>query len=520
MASTVDLLPLKKALALLPQRFKGPGGVVGVVADGKVLATQAWGYADMATGKAMTVTTRLPICSISKQFTCAVLLDMLGDPARLDGRVADFLPNLQGRLPTVANLCNMQSGLRDYWAMTVLHGARHDGVFSREDALPLLAHMRTVHFAPGQRYSYSNGNFRILAELLEAHSGRTLAELYARRLFEPANMHTAELTADTSVPADGVVGYEGNESVGFFPASNGIYWIGDAGISASMEDMLAWESYIDATRDDPQGLYRRLAQPQTFSDGKSASYGFGLSYGQLGDVALTGHGGALRGFRLHRLHAASKRLSVVVLFNHEADAYEAASMVMRAALGQPEPVITRQLVAPEWEGRYLDRENGLLLDISIGDGQINAHYATSGETLGADMGTIASSPMMKLRRDGEVIELERLRENLVSVAGRIAGVSASDLAGRYFSPELDGTLEIKAAGNALSGRFHGMLGDGLVHPVYPVGADVFVLSCRRSMDAPAPGNWTIQIKRNEAGDVCGLMIGCWLARNVSYQKIG
>src|SRR5690606_2544131 len=132
-------------------------------------------------------------------------------------------------------------------------------------------------------------------------------------------------------PVDGVVGYEGNDAVGFFPATNRIYWTGDAGISASLEDMLAWERHIDATRDDAEGLYRRLSQPQSFSDGTAARYGYGLVHEKVDAVAVTGHGGALRGFRLQRMHAASERLSVVVLFNHEADAHEAARMVLQAA---------------------------------------------------------------------------------------------------------------------------------------------------------------------------------------------
>ncbi len=99
MADKIDLSSLNRALDALPEKFKGPGGVAGVVANGEVLARQAWGYADMASGRAMTTATRLPICSISKQFTCGVLLDLVGDPARLDGRVADFLPRLKAANP-------------------------------------------------------------------------------------------------------------------------------------------------------------------------------------------------------------------------------------------------------------------------------------------------------------------------------------------------------------------------------------------------------------------------------------
>lgn len=518
MASEIDLSSLNRALEALPEKFKGPGGVAGVVADGKVLARQGWGYADMASGQAMTTATRLPICSISKQFTCGVLLDVVGDPVKLDARVGDFLPRLEGRRPTVANFCNMQSGLRDYWALTVTQGAHPEGVFAREDAKPLLARMRTPHFEPGGGYSYSNCNFRILSDLLEDYAGRSLAELYAERLFGPAGMETALLTADTSKPVDGVVGYEGNSEVGFFPAINRIYWTGDAGISASLEDMLAWERYIDATREDSDGLYRRLSRPQAFNDGSAARYGFGLSHETVDGIAVTGHGGALRGFRLQRMHAASKRLSVVVLLNHEADSHEAARMLLRAALGHDDAPASTITADPAWNGHYLDKANGLLLSVKADGSTLDAHYATSPERLRLTSNDAAEAATLMLARDGDAIRLSRPGENLSASAVRVTGEASPGLEGHYYSDELEASLEIGKAGNALFGRFDGLLGRGPMHTIYPMGSDVYVLSCQRSMDAPAPGDWTIQVERDAAGAPSGLVVGCWLARNIPYRK--
>lgn len=520
MASEIDLSSLNRALEALPEKFKGPGGVAGVVSNGEVLARQAWGYADLARGQAMTTATRLPICSISKQFTCAVLLDLVGDPTRLDARIGDFLPRLEGHKPTIANFCNMQSGLRDYWALTVTQGAHPEGIFAREDARPLMARMRTTHFEPGSSYSYSNCNFRILSDLLEEHAGRSLSELYAERLFGPVGMETALLTADTGKPVDGVVGYEGNNEVGFFPATNHIYWTGDAGISASLEDMLTWERHIDATRDDADGLYRRLSRPQTFSDGTPARYGYGLSHETIGGVSVTGHGGALRGFRLHRMHAASKRLSVVVLLNHEADSHEAARALLCAALGQNQTVPSALPVDPVWTGNYLDKANGLLLSVTADGKTLDARYAHSTERLHIVSEGTAEAPSMKMRRDGDVIRLNRPTENLSASATRITGEALQDLEGRYYSDELDASLEIDRAGTALFGRFEGLLGRGPMHAIYPVGQDVFTLACQRSMDAPAPGDWTIQVQRDAEGTARGLVVGCWLARNIPYRKAG
>ena len=335
---------------------------MGVVHDGAVVLAEAWGYADLARRRPMTTRTLLPICSISKQFTCGVLLDLVGDPSRLDDRVGAFLPRLEGRRPSVAELCHMQSGLRDYWALTVLHGAQPEGVFAREDARPLIARMRTTHFAPGTSYSYCNANFRMLSDIIEDHAGRSLGELYAERMFGPAGMETAVLAPDTSAPPEGIVGYEGNAEVGFFPATNRIYWTGDAGLAASLEDMLAWERHIDATRDDAESLYRRLSVAPRFADGTPARYGYGLVHETVAGLGATGHGGALRGFRLQRLIVPARRLSVVVLFNHEGDAHAAALSVMRAALGDAgEPA--GAAVEAGWAGAYLDPATDLVLRV-------------------------------------------------------------------------------------------------------------------------------------------------------------
>lgn len=519
--STLDLPALERAIATLPQRYPGPGGVAGIVKDGKVVLRHSWGYADLATRQLMTAETLVPICSITKQLTCAALLDAVGDPAELDRALDAYLPLLEGKRPTVAHLCHNQSGLRDYWALTVLQGARHDGVFRREDARPLLSRARSTHFEPGTRYSYSNGNFRILADLVEEHTGRSLAELYQRSVFAPAGMQTAALTPDTSRPADGLVGYEGNETTGYFEAVNRIYWAGDAGVSASLDDMLAWERFIDATREDADGLYRRLAAPHTYADGRPAHYGFGLAHDTIGDTAITGHGGALRGFRSRRLYAPSERLSVVVMFNHEADAHAAATMLMKTALGHQDPVVASGSWNAHASGAYLDPETGLaLVARATRPTQLELRFATTPERLEVDADGKARSAAVTLAADGSVLRMERPRENLTVHATRISGTAQPDIEGRYLSAELDAYVDIVSTSGVIYAGFDGPLGSGVMHAMQPVAEDLWFLRCKRAMDAPAPGDWTVLVRRNDEGKVSGLTIGCWLARRIDYAKVG
>lgn len=511
---------LNQALDALPHLFRGPGGVAGVVKDGQVIATRAWGFADVKTQHPMTAETRLPICSISKQFTCGVLLDKLGDPDAFNGRVAEFLPNFTEPVPTVNELCHNQSGLRDYWALSVLHGAYAEQVFDRDEALPVFARMKTGHFAPGTRYSYCNGNFRLLSEIIESEAGQTMDALYREVIWGPAGMKTAVLNSDTRYPADGVVGYEGNQQAGYFPADNGIYWVGDAGIAASLTDMLAYEQWIDTTRDDPDGLYRRMSAPTTFRDGAVAGYGYGLAHMEMAGVQITGHGGALRGFRSFRLHAADERLSIVVMFNHEPDLGGAVNTLLRAALGveAPEPAA----VADGWDGQWLCPETGLLARVETQPTGATLRFATGPDALTATPDGGLQGGGVSLKRGADGVEMCRKEDNLTTTLVPLDVVTQADgqdLSGRYESAELGAAMVIEARDGGVYGGFDGLLGVGSMEAIHPVGPDTWIVVTRRSLDAPAPGDWTLRVTRDDAGQVTGFVLGCWLARQIAYSKV-
>lgn len=507
----MDMMALERALDALPQRFKGPAGVAGVVHEGRVIARRAWGFADLATRQAMTAQTLLPICSITKQFTCALLLDQIGEPSVLDAKVRAFLPDFTDPLPTVKQLCDNQSGLRDYWALTVLHGAAPEGHFGREDAAPLIARMKTGHFPAGTAYSYCNNNFRIVSDMIEAATGRDLGALYAARVFAPAGMTTARLLPDTRVNADGVVGYEGNDEMGFLPALNGIHWRGDAGISASLDDMLAWECFIDATRDDAGGLYRRLTAPATYADGAPASYGYGLRHDVVAGVKTTGHGGALRGFRAHRLHAAAERLSVVVMFNHEAAASAATVALLEAALGYHSA--DASVTPAGWDGLWLDQANGLLLRTVQDTGGVTLRYAPTAARLTVGADGVARGGGVTLMQGAEGLTMLRASENMVVQACPLTA-GGGPVSGRFWCDELQASMTIEARDGAMFAGFDGMLGQGPMERMYPVAEGVWVITSRRSMDAAAPGDWTVLALPDG-----GLQVGCWLARSLRYRPV-
>jgi D-aminopeptidase len=511
---------LERLMTTLPQAYPGPGGAVAVLKEGRTLLRHAWGWANLERRIPFTPQTLFRICSITKQFTCALVLDAFPDPGLLDADVKARLPHLSGAAPGALHLCHNQSGLQDYWAVAMLHGALAETPFGDREAALLIGATCSRQFAPGTRYSYCNQNFRILSDILEARTGRSYAELVRARIFARVGMETAFAAADTRAMPDGAEGYEGSVAAGFRPAANGMFWSGgDASLGASLDDMIAWEKHIDATRDDPQSLYRRLSQDVTFSDGAPASYGFGLARDRLFGRAVTRHGGALRGWRSQRLWMPEERLSVVVLFNHDSGPGEAADRLVAAALGIEPPAGLSEWPAPDWLGTYLEPETGLAVRLAkSGPRHVLLRFGTSSETLvlQADGSALQERSGTRIAPGPDGLLLEIPADNQRSHLLPRDGAAMRDIAGSYRCAELGATLDIADAGGEFYAACSGALGFGRMERLEPVGRDLWVMPCPRGVDHPAPGDWTLDIRRDRGGRVAGIRLGCWLARGFIY----
>ncbi len=63
------------------------------------------------------------------------------------------------------------------------------------------------------------------------------------------------------------------------------------------------------------------------------------------------------------------------------------------------------------------------------------------------------------------------------------------------------------------------LGAGRMELLDPVADDVWTLPCPRALDHTPPGDWTLAFRRDASGRVVTAQVGCWLARNLAYDRI-
>ncbi|CZT19179.1 related to beta-lactamase class C and other penicillin binding proteins [Ramularia collo-cygni] len=534
---------LDQVLRNAQNKIRGPGGAIAIVQKGEVATHHVWGYADMDRAIPMRTNTQIPICSISKQMVCLVMVDLIRDPtpaakaggdvtAQLQTELETRLPQLAGKV-TIQQLCNMSSGIRDYWAETVLWGSKPDGIFSAtDDATAALNRTRSFHFEPGTEYSYSNVNFHILARIIENVAGQSLGQLLSQRVFIPAGMETASLCPNNAALPLPIVGYECTEQTGYFAAINRMEWSGDAGVVGSLEDMIAYEKWLHRSWSDPKSIYRTIAEPQSFKDGTPARYGFGLAHGETVGTKWLGHGGALRGFRLMRVHAPSEEVSVVVMLNHETDPSGAADLILKGALQLQEPTTASVSPSPEWMGSFLDEDTKLLVRVEAGskDGEISISYDRARAPVKLTGIKTATSRAMEASIDGDVLHINRITDNRVLRAKRLAKRPdpetedlsfTKDYLGEYHCSDSESSFRCTGEGTVLYGFFSGYLADGRNGPAHLmryVAEDVWLLACPRGLDAQPPGDWTVCFHRDSNGAVCGATIGCWLARLNEYVR--
>lgn len=534
-----------RILKEIPDLCRGPGGAVAVVQNGTLSAQHIWGYADLEDRIPMKRETLMPICSISKQMVCLALVSLVKDPTpkmlskgvdpwdQFSAELKTILPQLNGHQDgelKVSHLYNMQSGIRDYWCMTTAWGARPEGVFSlAEDAPRTLQRTSGFHFPPGSESSYSNVNFHILGVLIERVSGRSLGQILTDRVFIPAGMSTAALSPNTASLPLPIAGYEGDENHGFIKALNRIEWGGDAGIVASLEDMVAYEQYLEASWNDTNSLYRIISQPQTFNDGTPAPYGFGLKRVEMEGITLLGHGGALRGFRLSRLHIPSQRTSVVIMLNHEADPSAPTEHILKKLFGLPDPEPFSGTAAEDWTGEYLDPDTKLCVNVAKGENknELLVKFASSADKLilkdadrAESRNTIATIEhgvvKLHLKSQNHTVQLTRLTSQTADKD--ISSLQSQDYVGDYYCSAADTIFRCTGEGKMMYGSFDGFLGKGPVNLMRHISDDIWVVGNPRGMDAAPPGDWTVIFHRNQEGKVQGATIGCFLARKLEFVR--
>lgn len=231
--SIADLKPIDRecndlaSAALVELERQGFVGSVLVAKDGTVIFSR-----DSGLRKELNAVPSYWIASITKQFVAAGIL-LLQQRGRLNihDSITEYLSDVPADKSgiTIFHLLTHTSGLQQIYAA--------DGITDQEEALGALLHADLVS-RPGEKFSYANDNYNILAIILESQSGQSYEDFLRTEILVPAGMKNS--------------GFWGE------PVENGTYippvitplaqlslqpnwgFRGATGMRASVQDLFAW----------------------------------------------------------------------------------------------------------------------------------------------------------------------------------------------------------------------------------------------------------------------------------------
>lgn len=300
---------------------KGPGGVVGVAIDGKLVFSKGYGLANLETMTANTPDTVMDVGSVSKQFTamCILLLEEQGKLSTSDD-FTKYIPEVStfGQTVTIDNLLHMTSGLRDY--LTLMAGQGWNLVDSRtfQDALDTMARQTGANNKPGEKWNYCNAGYMMMAVIVERVSGKSLAKFAHDNIFEPLGMkETRFVDNDNDVIPNRSTSYAPNPAGGYqlLYSSMGIY--GDGGVHTTLADFVKWHEnfYKNQLGKKDQKLIEKMLTTAKLNDGKDTKYACGLQVEDFHGHERWQHGGNWLGFNAMTARIPDKHLSVLTFGN-------------------------------------------------------------------------------------------------------------------------------------------------------------------------------------------------------------
>lgn len=282
-----------------------PGCAAAVAREGRVVWTHEVGMADLKHDEPITDATVFDYASNSKQFTgvAVLLLAERGDLA-LDDTLDvwfDELPDWASTV-TVSDLLHHTSGIPDYLDLL---DADFDDETSQKDAVKAIA---DVDELDSRSFEYSNSNYVLLAELVEAASGESLPEFLDGEVFRALDL---DLVMDPEFDSDELARSYERDDDEFDYQRSGWTQIGDGGIHGTATELARWgDNYRTGAVGGPALLEAQFADAVRSDWG--SEYGAGIDRASDGSI---GHTGSWLGFVSALTVSADRTTSVAVTCN-------------------------------------------------------------------------------------------------------------------------------------------------------------------------------------------------------------
>lgn len=318
--------------------LSGPGCAVSVTQADRPLVAAGYGAANIEHAVAFDTRTVSESGSVAKQFMAAAIF-VLAEQGRLalTDDIRKYLPEMPdyGATIRILDLVHQTSGLREWSTLAALRGypRAYRKIYTLDDLFAIIAAQRSLNFAPGTRYEYSNSNYGLLTVILERVSGMSAQEFSEQHLFAPLGMRSTQWRDDHRrlVPRRATA-YRRTAN-GFEHAMPMEEVFGHGALLTTVEDLQRWNHALMNGGLSPF-VMKHLMSPGRLSNGEERLYGGGLRLGTYRDRVAFRHAGVTAGYNAQLWAFPNERVSIALLCNvSPGESAQLVESIADAALG-------------------------------------------------------------------------------------------------------------------------------------------------------------------------------------------
>ena len=311
-----------------------PGLSVAIVKDGRVLLERGWGTERGKRPRPATGATAYQIASVSKQFTAAAVLRLAEQKrVRLSDPVTAYVEGLPPAYDevTLERLLNHTAGVPNFTDF-FRHFQRPLSPSHLVDSLA----RRSLLFAPGTAFRYSNSGYYLLGLVIERVTGESYPDYLRAQFWAPLGMGETEYCGERAhVPLP--AGYARDRRgvpVRAAPWHPSVLFAAGS-LCSTAGDLAKWSVALGEGRVLAPESYREMTSPAASPDPHlRMAYGYGMMVDTTDAGPYLHHDGAVSGFRAQVAWYPAEHLAIVVLMNQGFAAPEPIERdLARAVLG-------------------------------------------------------------------------------------------------------------------------------------------------------------------------------------------
>ena len=287
-------------------------GTVLVAYKGSVIYKKAFGYADREWKLPNTTDTKFEICSLTKQFTAAAILQLAEQHRlNLNDKLSVYFPGYpKGDSVTLHMLLNHTSGIADYTGLPRFY-ALHTLPLSKDSVIALFKN-QPYKFSPGTKWDYSNSNYFLLGCIIEKVTKQPYDVYLYKNVIGKAGLTNTAVNHPDSVLAYRARGYSKTETGGWKNAEQfSMELVYSAGsVISTVTDLYAWQNALFGDKIISPEMVAKMTTPYL------ENYGYGLTIDTMEHHKRISHGGAAPGFTSFLCSFPADGISIIVLSNN------------------------------------------------------------------------------------------------------------------------------------------------------------------------------------------------------------